>query len=139
MSLLNAEGPDVRELLQLLDFEVLWHPSLSNGSPAEHKALRHAILAGSQPLEVLLVEGSVIRGPGGTGMFDTADGHPKKDLVAALAKRAQVVVAAGTCASFGGIGADGNTEACGLQFLKHEKGGFLGADFVSAAGLPVVN
>ena len=29
MSLLNAESPDLVESLELLDVEVLWHPSLS--------------------------------------------------------------------------------------------------------------
>jgi hydrogenase small subunit len=136
MALLNT---DIHRLLGLLDVTVLWHPSLSNGSAREHTALQDAILAGSQPLDVLVVEGAVIRGPGGTGMFDTVRGLPKKDLVAGLARRAGVVVAAGTCASFGGIGAAGEVEACGLQFLQHDQGGFLGADFVSAAGLPVIN
>jgi len=139
MALLNADDPNIRQLLGLLDVTVLWHPSLSNGSAAEHAALQEAMLSGAQALDVLVVEGSVIRGPGGTGMFDTWGRRPKKDLVAGLARQAQVVVAAGTCASFGGIGADGDTEATGLQFLKHDKGGFLGADFVSAAGLPVIN
>jgi hydrogenase small subunit len=72
-------------------------------------------------------------------MYDTVRGRPKKDIVAQLARRARYVVAVGTCASFGGIGADGDIEATGLQFCKEKRGGFLGADFVSASGLPVIN
>jgi uptake hydrogenase small subunit len=139
MSLLNAESPDIPQLFSLLDAELVWHPSLSSLSLKEQRELNEDLVSGRRPLDVLLVEGSVIRGPGGTGMYDTFDGCPKKDLLAALASRAGYVVAVGTCSSYGGIGADGEVEATGLQFLKWEKGGFLGKDFRSAAGFPVVN
>ena len=139
MSLLNAESPDVLELFTMLDVEVLWHPSLSNGSPAEHGKLTDELLSGARRLDVLCLEGSILRGPGGTGMYDAVGGKPKKDLVAGLARRARFVVAVGTCASFGGIGADGETEASGAQFLKWHKGGFLGEAFTAGSGLPVVN
>ena len=36
------------------------------------------ILAGEQELTLLCVEGSIIHGPDGTGMFDTFAGKPKK-------------------------------------------------------------
>lgn len=49
------------------------------------------------------------------------------------------MIAAGTCAAFGGIGASGWTQASGLQFLKKEPGGLLGEDFRSRTGLPVIN
>jgi uptake hydrogenase small subunit len=139
MSLLGAESPDIIELLKLLDVEVLWHPSLSNARPIDHQSLLERILSGRQALDVLCVEGAIIRGPGGTGMYDVTAGRPKKDLVAGLAARARFVLAVGTCASFGGIGADGDVEACGVQFLKWEKGGFLGAAFGAGSGLPVIN
>ncbi|MBI3976749.1 MAG: NADH:ubiquinone oxidoreductase [Chloroflexi bacterium] len=139
MAFLDVESPDVLELLDLLDVEVLWHPSLSNGSPAEHRQLVELLLAGEQQLDVLCIEGAIIRGPGGTGMYDTMFGRPKKDLVAGLARRANIVLAVGTCASFGGIGADGEVEATGAQFLKWEKGGFLGRSFAARSGLPVIN
>jgi len=139
MSLLNSESPDIPEILSLLDVELLWHPSLSSIPLKEQRALNEDLVSGKRPLDVLCVEGSVIRGPGGTGMFDALEGRPKKDLLAALAARAGYVVAVGTCASFGGIGADGEVEATGLQFHKWDLGGFLGEDFRSTAGLPVVN
>ena len=139
MSLLGTESPDFVELLGILDAEVLWHPSLSNITPGAHAELVEHMLAGRQRLDVLVVEGSVIHGPSGTGLFDTHQGKPKRDLIKALAAKAGYVVAAGTCAAFGGIGADGEIEASGLQFQKSEKGGLLGADFKSGAGLPVIN
>lgn len=139
MALLGIEWPNIVELLELNDVSMLWHPSLSNDGPAQYRALIEAMLSGEQPLDFLCVEGAVIRGPGGTGMYDTFDRKPKKDLVAGLARQAKYVLAVGTCASYGGIGADGEVEATGLQFHKQERGGFLGTDFKTKSGLPVIN
>ena len=139
MSLLGVESPDFLEILAHLDLEVLWHPSLANTSALQREQLVQRILTGEQHLDILCVEGSVIRGPGGSGMFDTEAGRPKKDLLAALARCARYVVAVGTCASFGGIGADGDIEATGLNFAGQKKGGFLGEAFLSQSGAPVIN
>ncbi len=139
MSLLSTNSPNLIQLLQLLDVEPLWHPSLSARSASYHRSLVRALLNGERPLDILCLEGAVIRGPGGSGMFDLFDGSPKKDLVAGLASRAHFVIAIGTCASFGGIGAGMETEATGAQFLKRQKGGFLGEGFRTASGLPVIN
>lgn len=139
MSLLSAESPDLLEALDLLDIKVLWHPSLSNTKIAEMEAVLDRLASGEQTLDILCVEGAVIRGPGGTGMYDTFKGRPKKDLIAGLAKRAGYVVAVGTCASYGGIGADGVVEATGMQFSKWTKGGFLGESFAARSGVPVIN
>ena len=59
--------------------------------------------------------------------------------MSALARQAGFVVAAGTCASFGGFGLDAETETVGLQFHRDEPGGFLGREFLSRNALPVVN
>lgn len=139
MALMSVESPDLIELASMLDIEVLWHPSLSNGSAEEHQALYEAIVAGERELDILCVEGSIIRGPGGTGRFDVFRGEPKKDIVAKLAERAGVVLAVGTCASYGGVGSDGDIEATGLQHTRIRPGGFLGQDWRSGGGLPVIN
>ncbi|MBS4098348.1 MAG: HupU protein [Sulfuricella sp.] len=139
MSFLNAESPDLIELFDTLGITLLWHPSLSTLSPAAQNSLIDALINGEQTLDILVVEGAIIRGPANTGMFDTRGGRPKKDLAAALANKARLVVAAGTCAAFGGIGADSTIQATGLQFLKKQPGGLLGKDFRSLAGLPVIN
>lgn len=139
MALLNLESPNMLQLLKLLDIEILWHPSLSNGSYSHYQTLIETLRSGERTLDILCIEGAVIRGPGGSGMYEVYDKKPKKDLIASLVGRAKTVVAVGTCASFGGIGADGEVEATGLQFHKREKGGFLGRDFTALNGLPVIN
>ncbi len=138
-SLFNSESPDINEFFTLTGIELLWHPGISGTNMKDQEALNERLLSGDCKLDILCIEGSVIRGPGGTGMYDEAYGKPKKDLVAALAKKARYILAVGTCASFGGIGADGETEATGMQFLKWEKRGFLGKNFRSASGDPVIN
>ncbi len=139
MALLNLESPNILQFLQHLDIEVLWHPSFSTGNLSTYRQLTESLLSGEQTLDILCIEGAVIRGPGGSGMYETFDRKPKKDLIASLARKASTIIAVGTCASFGGIGSDGETEATGLQFHKSEKGGFLGADFVTQSGNPVIN
>ena len=138
-SLMNADTPDPVELFEAFDIEVLWHHALSATSATELATLNRRILSGDQPLDILCVEGSVINGPDGTGRFDMLPAGPRKDFLYELAQRAQVVLAVGTCASFGGIGADSETMAGGLQFNKWEMGGLLGQTFQSAGGYPVIN
>jgi hydrogenase small subunit len=72
-------------------------------------------------------------------MYDVLGGMPKKNLVGQMAKQAHWVIAIGTCASFGGIGSDGEVEATGVQFHKEKKGGFLGESFVTGGGASVIN
>jgi len=142
MSLLNAEAPTLTEALDAYGVEVLWHPSLSLTSPRGLVELIARIERGLQELTVLAVEGSILTGPEGTGMYDPLHGRPKMEIVAALAERAQVVVAMGTCAAFGGVPASGPnpTDAVGLQFTRDDRdGGLFEASWRSRAGLPVIN
>ena len=138
-SLFNAQSPNIAEIFNSNAVELLWHPNLSAKSRQSHQKLIEDILSENQSLDIFCIEGSIVRGPGGTGRYDEVFGKPKKDLVAALAAKAQYVLAIGTCASFGGIGADGEIEATGVQFLKWEKGGFAGDTFLAKSGYPVIN
>jgi hydrogenase small subunit len=67
--------------------------------------------------------------------------RPMQDWVSDLSKVADYVVAIGDCATWGGIPAvpPNPTDSTGMQFHKDAKGGFLGANFVSKSGLPVIN
>jgi Ni,Fe-hydrogenase I small subunit len=138
-SLFNADTPDLIELFDFLGLQLLWHQSLSALSADELQILNDRIISGEQPLDILCLEGSVILGPNGTGRFDMLPSGPKMKLIEALAHKAQYVLAVGTCASFGGIGAGSPIMATGLQFSKWEMGGLLGQDFRSSSGYPVIN
>ena len=142
LSLLNAQDPDILQLCESADIEILHHPSLSSHPPAVYRELVEAIKAGEQALDFFCLEGAVTLGPQGTGMFDTCDileGKAKKEIIAMLAGKARYVLAVGTCAAFGGITAACGVEATGLQFHARQRGGFLGEGYVSAGGLPVIN
>jgi hydrogenase small subunit len=102
----------------------------------------HQAAKGELPNFVLVVEGSIpnenLSGEGywaavGT---DPKTGQPIKttDWITRLAPKALAVIGAGTCATFGGIHAmKGNPTGCmGLN-------DFLGHDWKSKAGLPIVN
>ena len=67
LSLLCAESPDLLTTLSGAGIELLWHPSLSEASGAEVRDLLERVAAGEEPLDALCVEGSLLRGPDGSG------------------------------------------------------------------------
>ena len=142
-SLLAAECPDLFSALDLARIEVLSHPSLSAPGAGDFHGLANRIRTGAQALDILCLEGAVMRGPAGSGRFHIMAGSetPMARIIAEMAAAARYVIAVGTCAAYGGIAAAGDnvTEACGLAFEGREPGGLLGADFRSGAGLPVIN
>ncbi len=143
MSLLNAEQPDLYNALDTLDIELLWHPSFSENSGDEFLGLLARLESGTEALDALCLEGSVMRGPNGSGRFHllAGTGRPMMSVIAALAERARYTLAIGSCAAFGGITAAGGNivEACGLQYEGDHPGGLLDADWRSCGGLPVIN
>lgn len=143
MSLLNAEAPDLYQLFQLTNINLLWHPSLSEASNGECIALLNGILQDEIQLDVLCLEGSVICGPNGSGAFHMLSGTQKSMMqwLKDLSAKAQYVVAMGSCAAFGGITAAGENiaEATGLQYDDAQLSGLLGADWRSKANFPVIN
>lgn len=143
LSLLCAESPDLVTTLESAGINLLWHPSLSEAGGEEFRELLARILAGEVRLDLLCLEGAVVRGPAGSGRFHllAGTGRPMMDWIEDLAACAGCVVAVGSCAAYGGITAAGGnpSEACGLQYSGAARGGLLGADFTSGNGLPVVN
>jgi len=143
MSLLGAEGPDLLATLETAGIDLLWHPSLSERSGSEVRALLQSIVDGETELDMLCVEGSMMCGPNGTGRFHLLGGTgiPMIQWVEKLARRARYTLAIGSCAAFGGITSAGENmgEATGLQFEGELRGGLLGSDYRSGADLPVVN
>lgn len=143
LSLLCSESPDLLTLLQGIGVNLLWHPSLSEASGSELHRLLEGIVDGEVRLDVLCLEGAVVRGPQGSGRFHmlSGTGRPMMAWIEKLAARAGQVIAVGSCAAWGGITAGGGnpSEACGLQYQGKDAGGLLGAEFRTADGLPVIN
>ena len=143
MSLLCADTPDLYATLDDAGVDLLWHPSISLETGAELAQLLQRCLDGRQRLDLLCVEGAVLRGPQGSGRFHelAGTGRPMLHWVRELAQVAQQVLAIGSCAAWGGISAGGPnpTDAVGLQYEGQKPGGALGRDWRSRAGLPVVN
>lgn len=141
MSLLCAEDPDFVEFIERNDVDLLWHPSLSTQPSSHLQTVVDEVLNDKRELSILCIEGSIILGPNGSGMFDTWRRKPKKDLIHALCQKAQHVVAIGTCASYGGVHAapPNPTDCTGLQYHKGAVGGLLPMDWRARAGYPVIN
>jgi len=143
MSLLCADTTDFHGQWRDAGINLLWHPSLSLASGSEVIEMLNAVLDGTLRVDALCIEGSLLRGPNGTGRFHVlaGTGLPMIDWVKRLAAKARHVVAIGSCAAWGGITAAGDnpTDACGLQYDDDRPGGLLGAAFRSGSGLPVIN
>jgi NiFe hydrogenase small subunit HydA len=143
MALLGADTRDFTGMLEGAGLDLAFHPCLSEATGDEALALLEDYRHGRRRLDILCIEGAIQRGPRGTGAFHRfgGTGEPMADWVRDLAGRAGHVLAIGSCTAFGGINAGGDnlTESCGLQYEGADKGGLLGEDFRSAAGLPVIN
>lgn len=141
MSFLNAEEPTVVELITDFGLNILWHPTTGLQIGDQVQDLLRDILDGKIQMDIFVFEGSVIQGPDNTGTMNLFADRPMKDWIEELSKVAGYVVAIGDCATWGGIPAvpPNPSESTGFQFHKKKKGGFLGADYVSKGGLPVIN
>jgi len=141
MSFLNAEEPSACDLVTDFGINILWHPSLGVELGENLQKLLRDCVSGAIPLDIFVFEGTVVTAPNGTGMWNRFAGKAMQDWVRDLSKAAQFVVAIGDCATWGGIPATAPnpSESKGLQFLKRAKGGYLGDNFVSKSGLPVIN
>lgn len=131
VSLLQGNHPDIYDAIMKLNIDIRFHPTIMATQGEEAMSALNI-----QP-DVLVVEGSIP-----DPEFATVGERPVKDIVRELASATKIaVVAVGTCATYGGIpAAHGNvTNSMGLQYHKGKKGGVLGEDFVSKAGLPVIN
>ena len=139
-SLLNADQPGLAEALRLVDAHVLWHPYLVAGDPPPLEELLARCAADRTEVDVLVVEGAVCRPPHACQTHRSM-GTPAAEWIFEIAPRARYVVAAGTCASFGGVMIHRRNRPgmSGLQFQRDKRGGQLGEEFLSRNGLPVVN
>ncbi len=143
LSLMGAEAPDFLCALRAAGIHLLWHPGLSEQDGEGFQTLLRPIFEGEMRLDLLCLEGAVVHGPDGTGLFHrmAGSGRPMRDCIADLAPLAGHVLAIGSCAAFGGITTGGGnpSEAGGLQFNGAKPGGLLGQSFRAREGLPVIN
>lgn len=141
MSFLNAQEPTVVELIVDFGINILWHPTVGLEIGEQVGSLMKKCISGEIPLDIFVFEGSIIEGPDGSGTMNYFSERPMKDWVRELANVASFVVAVGDCATYGGIPAvaPNPSESTGMQFLKKNKGGYLGSNFVAKSGLPVIN
>jgi Ni,Fe-hydrogenase I small subunit len=115
---------------------------LSEQTADEALRIFDACASGATRLDILCLEGAVLKGPFGSGGFHrTTNGVSMKSMLERLAKVARHTVAVGNCAAFGGVTSGGSnpTDACGLQFEGDTQGGLLGEEYRAGEGLPVVN
>ncbi len=141
ISFLNAQQPGVYDAIEKLGVNIGYQNTLSPQSGPKLLEVLKSYENSDKDIDVLIIEGSVPRGPNGTGGACLIGSKTFKDWLEVLAPKAQYIIALGTCASFGGIPAapPNPTDCTGVQWHKKEFGGFLGKDFKSKAGLPVVN
>jgi len=125
MSFLNADEPNVVDLITDFGLDLLWHPSLGLDLGDNAQRLFEECATANRPMDIFIFEGTVMNGPNGSGRYDMFANKPMKEWVTALAGQAGVVVAIGDCASWGGIPATAPnpTDSTGLQFHKRERGG----------------
>lgn len=142
LSWLGYDAGPLFAVLREEGIDLLWHPSISARGLDDVTALLEACASGRQPLDILCVEGAVLRGPRNTGGYHRFGGdQPMLDWVTCIAMKARHVVAVGSCAAFGGVTAAGTnpTDATGLQHDGEIGGGLFGPYFRDATGLPVIN
>ncbi len=143
MSLLNAESPNLFEVFQQNNIELLWHPSISETCGEAFLQMMEKIESGEVQLDALCIEGSVMMGPNGTGRFHRLSGskRPMFDLIDKLMAKANYTIAVGSCSSFGGITMAGNNpgEAIGLQYNGKQENGLKPHEWRSPSGMPVIN
>jgi len=141
MSFLCAEEPTVVELVTDFGINILYHPSLALEIGHQVSDLLQDILQGRVQMDIFVYEGSIIQGPNGSGTMNNFADRTMQEWVRELSNVAGYVVAVGDCATWGGIPAvpPNPTDSTGMQWHREAKGGFLGEDFVSKGGSPVIN
>ncbi len=141
MSFLNAEQPSVIDLVTDFGIRIVYHPTIGLEIGEQVNETLNEVLNDDIPLDIFVFEGTVITGSNGSGNMNIFAGKPMMIWVRELAEKAKYVIAIGDCATWGGVIAvpPNPTESYGMQYLKKEKGGFLGKDFLTKAGFPVIN
>lgn len=139
MNFMCAKRPDILELQAQYDIDFVFHPSIAPMSGTKVKELLSSYTKKS--IDFLVVEGGVMTGPDNTGLYHQYAGKPFMTWVEELSCNAKYIIAVGSCSAFGGIPviAPNVHGTKGLQFVMRKPGGFLGEQFRSLSGFPVIN
>jgi uptake hydrogenase small subunit len=138
MSVIESTNPDFLTFLDAYKINLLYHPTLSPIFGDEAQKLFKDCMDGKKRVDIFVLEGAI---PTKKGFGDYFEGSDVRQMVLKLAAKSMITIAAGTCASFGGIprAAPNESGATGMQFSGYEKGGLLGKDYMSGLGFPVIN
>ncbi|NPB08546.1 MAG: Ni/Fe hydrogenase [Aquificae bacterium] len=128
-SFLSMEGEEFELLLE--NFNFLYQPTLS--SEEELESVLSGVLERGH-IDLLILEGAIDE----ESEFKLL-GESYFEIVRRLCSIAGYVIALGNCAAYGNIPALTKSSVKGLQYRFREKGGFLGGDFLSRKGYPVIN
>lgn len=143
MSMLGVEGQSLPDMFKDAGINFLWHPVFSERSGPAVIEMLEDIVSGKTALDLLIVEGTPLLGPNGTGRFQMMGGSdkPMMQWLIELADRAKYTIGVGSCATYGGIplAGDDRLEGTGLQYHSDQLGGLLGSDYLSNANFPVIN
>ncbi|SNZ07030.1 [NiFe]-hydrogenase II apoprotein, ferredoxin-type subunit [Persephonella hydrogeniphila] len=132
-SLLNAENPSFYELFSKI--KLLYHPSISYREKIF--SVLKKIKEEKVKLDILVVEGAITTDKN----FCRIGNLSISEILDTLSKRADFIIAAGNCASYGNIPAlyTKNKDIRGLQFKFTEKKGYFSPEFRTRSGYPVIN
>ena len=74
MSVLESGAAGWFAELRTFGINLLWHPSVSEATGEEALDILARVESGETPLDILCIEGSILRGPHGTGKFNRLSG-----------------------------------------------------------------
>ncbi|MFH2020307.1 MAG: hypothetical protein ABIJ34_02770 [archaeon] len=138
MSVVDSTDPSFLGFLSRHKIRLVYHPTLSPEFGEDAQKIFKDCLSGKMRIDIFVFEGAI---PTKEGFGDYFEGKDVKSMVKNFASKSMLTIAVGTCAAFGGIPSAFPNEsgATGLQFHHYEKGGFLGKEYISGLGFPVIN
>jgi len=134
ISLLNAEYPNIYILFDK-DINLVFHPEITHDRTLEE--VIQDIFSEKIQIDILVVEGAITSDK----RFHRIGDLTIADIVDFLKDKVEYIIAVGNCAVFGNFPAkfEGNQDISGLQFKFNNIGGFLGREFKTKTGYPVIN
>jgi len=133
LSILNSEYPFIYELFEKIN--LIFHPEISVDKTPEE--VIKEIFNEKIKIDILVIEGAITKNKN----FHRIGNYTIADIVDFLKDKVEYIIAVGNCAVFGNYPSllKINSDVTGLQFKFNKKGGFLGENFKTKAGYPVIN